>query len=232
MLRLTWALLAERGRSYPGHLSPENFEAEEVAGSKGMNRHKEEVYDNPWNRLGSFFFTAVLVLLLGIGIVGLLLVWVPPDVSVLHRLAFSALAVGFFWSIWGAFQGYLRTSGRITLDDLSIKGMNLYKRTRNIDYGDIASIRSDKKRHGVVFVADAQGREIEFNDYVNSFGHIVETVLDRAENVKVVDIDDLIENTRKDRKNEGWQKEVNYEIIDRAKARAEENRKKMDRIAT
>ena len=113
-----------------------------------MNRHREEVYENPWIRLGSFFFTAVLVLLLGIGIVGLLLVWVPPDVPVLHRLAFSALAVGFFWSIWGAFQGYLRTSGRITLDDLSIKGMNLYKRTRNIDYGDIASIRSDKKRHG------------------------------------------------------------------------------------
>lgn len=195
-----------------------------------MNRHREEVYENPWIRLGSFFFTAVLVLLLGIGIVGLLLVWVPPDVSVLHRLAFSGLAAWGFWGIWGAFQGYLRTSGRITLDDFSIKGMNLYKRTWNIDYADIASIRSDRKRDGVVIVADAQGNEIEFNDYVNSFGHIVETVLDRAENVKVVDIDDLIEKTPKVIKNEGWQKEVNYEIIDRAKARAEENRKKIERI--
>ena len=194
-----------------------------------MNRHREEIYENPWSKLGPVLFTGVLLLGLFMALGALWITWFDAEtVPLVYKLIGSTVCLLMLWAIWFYFEGYLETAMHIVISAAAIKGISLYKKERVIRFDDVLTVETARQLEQTVFVMAVDGTCIEFNGYVNSFGHIVETVLDRAENVRVVDIDDLIEKTPKDRKNEGWQKEVNYEIINRAKARAEENRKRLD----
>jgi hypothetical protein len=66
---------------------------------------------------------------------------------------------------------------------------------------------------------------------VDHYGEIVETVLARSPNLTKVDLLDYTENkfeNIQDREQFFWRKQPNYDIINRAKARAEENHKRLE----
>lgn len=139
-------------------------------------------------------------------------------------------AVGMF-----GFIGYLNIGIALVLLSVTVRleadrivGIGLYGQKKEILYSDITAMAEkkvipyisypwlhlhDKKRPG--FVMRLSGSLIDF-------GELAERLLEKADRCEHIAIKEM------PTKRILWQKDPDYEIINRAKARAEENRKKME----
>ncbi len=149
--------------------------------------------------------------------------------------AFSILSLWLILYIFpGYLIGYFQDSVDITLAGRSIIGRTLFFRETRISYRDVDKVVAKKAKFKELHIVAKDGKTMISLGMVQDLGEIVETLLERCPNVTEVDFLDYLENTFEN-KPDGvhlWGKVPDWKIIKQAKARAEENRKKMENTIT
>lgn len=159
-------------------------------------------------------------------------VFVTTNQPLWSRIGVSSMLLWFLWFlIFKLGRSFFTTADYVWVDDheLSFKRMFDARPSKPITYEKIDRIYCKRDEVGArISTSDNPPVEFGFSGSIYLFGELVEFLCEKAVNATEINLDNILNFPRwRDRY---WQKEVNYEIMNRAKARAEENRKKMENL--
>lgn len=191
-----------------------------------VERLDPERYGNIW-AVPYYITPAIIFMILGSFVV--IGVFIPPLLK--GDLIFISGIMGVAWVIITliymlAGMFYQAYDIQLTPEGLVAQGM--YSETKEMKYSDIIMIREfggiKYSIYPMLLLEDRSGKRIYINNGVLDFGELVEKLLDRSPNVEKIQIDLMLKiNIVR-----LWKKEPDMVIINRAKARAEENRKHLE----
>lgn len=115
--------------------------------------------------------------------------------------------------------GLFRTSNIIMRDAEGIEGKRIFRSWVRIDYDQITTVHKAFALGGIVEIrSENPKRRLEFGVSVVHGGQLIEAILANSPNLEKVDVKDWPNNRK------WWQKEPDWELIEEARKRAEENR--------
>ncbi|MBU41997.1 MAG: hypothetical protein CMN76_02165 [Spirochaetaceae bacterium] len=118
-------------------------------------------------------------------------------------------------------MGLFTTSNIIMRDAEGIEGKRIFRDWVRINYEEIVAVHKALALGGIVKVRSKDPkRSLEFGVGVVSGGDLMEAILANSPNLEKVDLKDWPNNRK------WWQKEPDWDIINAAMARAEQNRRK------
>ncbi|MEQ8352680.1 MAG: hypothetical protein RH862_14425 [Leptospiraceae bacterium] len=115
--------------------------------------------------------------------------------------------------------GLFKTSNLVMRDAEGIEGKRIFRHWVRINYDEIVAVHKALALGGIVKVRSKDPkRSLEFGVGVVSGGDLMEAILANSPNLEKVDLKDWPNNRK------WWQKEPDWELIEEARKRAEENR--------
>ena len=115
--------------------------------------------------------------------------------------------------------GLFKTSNLVMRDAEGIEGKRIFRDWVRINYDEIVAVHKAFALGGIVKVRSKDPkRSLEFGVGVVSGGDLMEAILANSPNLEKVDVKDWPNNRK------WWQKEPDWELIEEARKRAEENR--------
>ena len=123
--------------------------------------------------------------------------------------------------------GLFTTSNIIMRDNDGIEGKRIFRKWVRLDYDEIVAVHKAFALGAIVRVSSKDSkRSLEFGVGVVSGGDLLEAILANSPNLEKVDLKDWPNNRKKKKKEPDW------DIINTAIARAEENRKRKEQEET
>jgi hypothetical protein len=198
---------------------------------------------NPWAKPGMQFYSTMVI---GAGLITWLIMlihgfyfkWYVNNnwqeglatlivfiAGIITLLAYGDIYYGFYVESYDLYMGR---------DWLMAKGMR--GQMKRIRYDDISEVVAERNFVATKYLVKPKlfiksrsdpKFEIRVNSVLIRFGEVIEHILERAENVTKVDVDEFAKDLLND---EVYKKNPDWEIINRAKMRAEENRKRIKEL--
>lgn len=143
------------------------------------------------------------------------------DASNFWTLGFFVLGAGGVVYTGDFLMGLFTTSNIVMRDAEGIEGKRIFRSWVRINFDEIVAVHKAFALGGIVKVRSTDPkRSLEFGVGVVSGGDLMEAILANSPNLEKVDLKDWPNNRK------WWQKEPDWDIINAAIKRAEQNRRK------
>ncbi|MFZ6024006.1 MAG: hypothetical protein ACOYVG_06075 [Bacteroidota bacterium] len=119
---------------------------------------------------------------------------------------------------------YFFTAFHIFIKGTQIIGLNMFGYEKKFELSDLKAITVSKFSKYQIIFKYRESNEMQMSANISDCGKLMEFILDRAENIQHLNIDEL--PTLESKFGLMWKKMPDWKIINTAKRRAEENKKK------
>lgn len=148
-----------------------------------------------------------------------LAVAIPASEMSIALMIVALLMAAHLVNLSSAIPVLWRYAHRLTLEEAQIVAWNAFGRRQCLEYSEIESITENLKGRGTIILT-GPWNSIRYGPPVKDLGELTESLLKQASRCRHIALAQMPENR------EAWQKAPDWNIINEAIARAEENARK------